>query len=344
MKAVVLREPGGPEVLRYEDIELLEPGRGEVIIKVHACSVNHLDIWIRKGLTAYGTVYPHVLGCDIAGIIEETGPDVEGFHGGERVFVDPGLRCFRCQFCLHGDDNICKTFGIIGATIWGGYAEYVKVPAVNVIRMPDSLDFLTAAAFPLTYQTSWHMLITRAGLRPGETVLIIGGASGIGIAAIQIAKLTGATVIATAGDEKKLEVLKRLGADYLINHSKEHIYEKVKEITLKEGVDVVFEHVGPATFSDSLRSLKKGGRLVTCGATTGSEVTVDLRYIFSRQLSILGSIMGTKSELLRITSLVERGLLKPVIDSVFPLKDAAQAHKKMEDRNLIGKIIISLEQ
>jgi NADPH:quinone reductase-like Zn-dependent oxidoreductase len=339
MKAAVLREPGGPEVLKIEDIKRPEPGKGEVLIRVHATSVNHLDIWIRKGLTAYGTKYPHILGADIAGIIEEVGPDVQGFRKGDRVFVDPGLRCFRCESCLSGNDNICRSFGIIGATIKGGYAEYAIVPEINVLRLPETIDFKTGAAFPLTYQTSWHMLIGRAGLRPGETVLVIGGASGIGIAAIQIAKLTGAFVIATAGDERKLEIIKTQGADYVINHSRESIYEKVKTIT-PEGVDVVFEHVGPATLMESIRSLRKGGRLVICGATTGPEVTVDLRYFFSRQLSILGSIMGTRAELIKITSLVEKGLLKPVIDSVFPLDEVSEAHRKMEDRKIAGKIII----
>ncbi len=339
MKAAVLREPGGPEVLKIEDIKRPEPGKGEILIKVHATSVNHLDIWIRKGLTAYGTKYPHIPGADIAGIVEEVGPNVQGFRKGDRVFVDPGLRCFSCEYCLSGNDNICRTFGIIGATINGGYAEYAIVPAINVLRLPDSIDFKTAAAFPLTYQTSWHMLIERAGLRAGETVLIIGGASGIGIAAIQIAKLTGAFVIATGGDEKKLEVIKAQGADYVINHSKESIYERVKTIK-PEGVDVVFEHVGPATLMDSLRSMKKGGRLVICGATTGPEANIDLRYLFSRQLSILGSIMGTRAELVKITSLVEKGLLRPVIDSIFPLEEVADAHRKMENRKIAGKIII----
>lgn len=340
MKAVVLKKPGGPEVLAYEDVSTPVPRDGEVLLKVEASSVNHLDIWIRKGLTAYGTKYPHILGCDITGTIVDMGTNVEDLKVGDKVFVDPGLRCFRCEFCLSGNDNICKTFGIIGATINGGYAEYTVLPAKNVIKLPETIDFKTAAAFPLTYQTSWHMLIGRAGLRPGETVLVIGGASGIGIAAVQIAKLGGAMVIATAGDHKKLELLSSIGADYVINHNRESIYEKVKTITDNQGVDVVFEHVGPATFIESIRSMKKGGRLVTCGATTGPEVNLDLRYIFSRQLSILGSIMGTRAELLKITGLIERGILRPVIDSVYPLKDAPEAHRKIENRAVTGKIIL----
>lgn len=340
MKAILLKKPGGPEVLTYDDINTPVPEAGEVLLKVEATSVNHLDIWIRKGLTAYGTKYPHILGCDIAGTIVDMGTNVEDLKVGDRVFVDPGLRCFRCEFCLSGNDNICKTFGIIGATINGGYAEYAVLPAKNVIKLPETIDFKTAAAFPLTYQTSWHMLIGRAGLRPGETVLVIGGASGIGIAAVQIAKLGGAMVIATAGDDKKLELLSSIGADHVINHNRESIYEKVKTITDNQGVDVVFEHVGPATFTDSIKSMKKGGRLVTCGATTGPEVNLDLRYIFSRQLSILGSIMGTRAELLKITGLIERGILRPVIDSVYPLKDAPEAHRKIENRAVTGKIIL----
>lgn len=340
MKAVVIKEFGSHHVLRIEDLPLPAIKRDEVLIKVFFTSINHLDIWVRSGLTAYGTKLPHIPGCDISGIVVEKGEEVEELNIGDRVLVDPGIRCFKCEFCLAGRDNICRTFGIIGATIDGGYREYAAFPKRNVIRISENIPLDVASAFPLTYMTSWHMLIDRAGLKPGERILIIGGTSGIGVAALQISRLIGAEVIATAGSDEKLEFLIKQGADHVINHEREDIYERVKELTHREGVDVVFEHVGPLVFEKCVKSLKKGGRLVTCGATSGQEVRLDLRYIFSRQLSIMGSIMGTRYELLRIIHLVERGLLKPVIDSIYPLMDAGEAHKKMEERRHIGKILL----
>ncbi len=342
MKAVVIREFGDPDVLRYEDIPEPSIKRDEVLIKVAYTSVNHLDIWVRRGLTAYGTKLPHIPGCDISGIIVDKGEDVRELNAGDRVMVDPGIRCMRCEFCLSGRDNICRTFGIVGATINGGYREYVAFPARDVIRIPDRIPLDVGAAFPLTYMTSWHMLLRRAGIAPGERILIVGGTSGIGIAALQIAKLAGMEVIATGGSDGKVEFLKKNGADYVINHEKENIYERVKEITHGEGVDVVFEHTGPSVFENVLRALKKGGRLVTCGATKGPEVRLDLRYLFSRELTVMGSIMGTRSELIRMTGLIEKGLLKPVIDSVYLLRNAKEAHKRMEERKHKGKILLKV--
>ncbi len=340
MKAVIMREFGAPDVLRYEDVPEPSIKRDEVLIRVSYTSINHLDIWVRTGLTAYGTKLPHILGCDISGIIVDKGEDVKEFNAGDRVIVDPGIRCMRCEFCLSGRDNICRTFGIVGATVSGGYREYVAFPARDIIKIPDNTPLDVSAAFPLTYMTSWHMLVNRAKITPGERILIVGGTSGIGIAALQISRLTGMEIIATAGSDDKLEFLKRNGADYIINHEREDIYERVKEFTGGEGVDVVFEHVGPSIFEKALRVLKKGGRLVTCGATRGPEVRLDLRYLFSRELTIMGSIMGTRSEHLRITGLVGKGLLKPVIDSVYPLKDTRDAHKRIEERRHIGKILL----
>ncbi|MBI5027089.1 MAG: zinc-binding dehydrogenase [Nitrospirae bacterium] len=343
MRAIIFDKFGGPEVLKFVDVPVPELRAGDVLIKVKATSVNHLDLWIRNGLTAYGTTLPHIPGCDIAGIVEDTGEGVSTVKTGEKVFVDPGMRCFKCDFCLDGNDNLCVKFGIIGATTDGGYAEYVRVPEVNVIRMPENLSFEEAAAFPLVYLTAWHMLIGRGKLQPGEDALIIAAGSGIGSAAIQIAKLAGAKVIATAGGEEKTEKLKSLAPDYIIDHSKEDIYEKAMAITDGRGVDLVFEHVGPATFSKSLRSLKKNGRMVICGATTGAEVNLDLRYVFSRQLNIHGSIMGRRSELLKITGLMAGKKLKPVIDSVYTLENAVRAHEKMESRAHFGKIVITVD-
>jgi len=343
MKAAVIEKFGGPEVIKIKELEKPFPRFGEVIIKVKAVSLNHLDIWVREGLTAYGTKLPHILGCDFAGEIVELGDGIENFKIGDKVFVDPGLRCFKCEFCIEGKDNLCKNFGIIGASKWGGYAEYAIISEKNLLHIPKGISFEIAAAFPLTYQTSWHMLMTLANLKAGEDVLIIGAASGIGIAAVQISKLAGARVIATVGGENKVGKLISLGADFVINHNSENIYQRVKDITKEKGVDIVFEHVGPATLSDSIKSLKKGGRLVFCGATTGADYNLQLRYIFSRQLSLLGSIMGTRRELLKITELVERGLLSPLIDSVFNLEQVKEAHKRMESRQHVGKIILKID-
>ncbi|MDA8169905.1 MAG: zinc-binding dehydrogenase [Nitrospiraceae bacterium] len=340
MKAIVLREFGGPDVLRYEEIERPVPHRGEVLVKVKAVSVNHVDIWVRSGLTAYGTKLPHVPGCDISGEVFEVAPDVKDWKPGDKVLVDPGIRDLKCEFCLTGRNNICDHFGIIGAAAWGGYAEYAKVNADNLLRIPRDMDFETAAAFPLTFMTAWHMLAGRACVTAGETVLVIAGGSGIGVAAIQIARLHGAKVIATAGGKEKTLKAADLGADYVIDHKSEDICQRVMDITRNRGVDVVFEHVGPATFGKSLRSLRKGGRLVTCGATTGPEVAMDLRYVFSRQLDIMGSIMGTRQELLRITELFAEKKLEAVIDQSFPLEEARRAHEKMEKSAHFGKLLL----
>ena len=340
MKAVVFHEHGGPEKLVYEDVPTPAPGEDEVLIRVKACSINHVDIWVRQGIPAYKTVMPHISGCDVAGVVEAVGPNVAGITRGEKVIVAPGLSCFRCAYCLSGQDNMCIAYKIVGAHTNGGYAEYISVPAINVLPMPGVLRFEDAASFPLAFMTAWHMLITRAELKAGQEVLILGAGSGIGIAAIQIAKLAGAWVIAAAGRDDKLEKAKALGADEVIHYRREDFSNKIRELTGGKGVDVVFEHVGPETWEKSLTSLAKNGKLVTCGATTGPEAKTDLRYIFSRQLSILGSMMGTRSDLLEVTKLIEIGKLKPVIDSVFPLKEARKAQERMLERNIFGKLVL----
>jgi NADPH:quinone reductase-like Zn-dependent oxidoreductase len=281
-----------------------------------------------------------VPGSDVAGEIVALGDGVTNFKVGDKVIVNPNLTCGECEWCRMGEDSMCQSFGIFGAKCWGGYAEYAKVPARNLIPMPENLTFEQAAAFPLTFLTAWHMLITRAGLKPGERVLVVAAGSGVGVAAVQIAKLAGAFVIATAGTDEKCEKAKALGADAVINHSRENIAEKVRELTDGRGVDVVFEHVGPAVFEQCLRSLAKGGRLVTCGATTGPTASFDIRFLFSRQLSIIGSMMGRTSELLTIVRLVGEGKLKPVIDRIFPLAEAAKAHEVLESRNFFGKLVL----
>lgn len=341
MKAVVITEHGGPEKLSYQEVERPLPSRGEVLIRVKACSINHLDIWLREGIPAYKIDFPHICGSDVAGVVEEVGEGVEGIKVGERVVLSPGVSCYRCRPCMEGNDNLCESYRIRGAGTQGGYAEYTVARAIDVFPIPSGLSFEEAAAFPLTFLTAWHMLITRAGLKPGEDVLVIGAGSGVGSAAIKIAKFAGARVFATAGREEKLKKALEIGADEVIDHSKEDFSDRVRRLTGGKGVEVVFEHVGPATWERSLKSLAKNGRLVTCGATTGPKVSIDLRFIFSRQFSILGSIMGTRKEFLTILDLVGRGALRPAIDSVFPLREAARAQERMMRREGFGKIILA---
>lgn len=342
MKAVVFHEFGGPEKLVYTDVPDPRIGDDEALIRVKACSVNHLDIWIRQGIPAYKLTLPHISGCDIVGIVEAAGRDIDSgrIKTGDGVIVAPGLSCFKCANCLAGMDNLCESYRIIGAQVDGGYAEYAKVPGINLFPMPEEISFEEAAAFPMTFLTAWHMLIERARLAPGENVLVIAAGSGIGVAAVQIARLAGARVIATAGTDEKLEAVKALGADEAINHTREDVAKRVKDFTYGKGADVVFEHVGPATWDKSIASLAKNGRLITCGATTGPEVRIDLRYLFMRQQTLMGSVMGTRRELLQITQLIGKKRLKPVIDSTYPLSEARQAQERMLSRRNFGKIIL----
>src|SRR3954466_12834295 len=316
MKAVRIHEFGGPEVLRYEDVSDPQPRKDQVLVRVKACAMNHLDIWVRKGLP--GVTLPHILGSDVAGEVVEVGEYVTGFKAGQRVLLAPMHFCNHCAKCVAGLQNQCPEFSVLGNAVDGGNCELIAVPAANVIPIPDSLDFNQAASVPLVFLTAWHMLVGRAGIRPGQTVLVLGGSSGVGIAAIQIAKLFHCRVITTAGDEKKLEKAHALGADYVINHYQQKISEEVRKITNKEGVDIVMEHVGAATWDESVRSLKPAGTLVTCGATSGFEAKIDLRFLFSRQLSLVGSYMGTMSELHDAMKHVFSGVLKPVVDRAFP--------------------------
>lgn len=340
MKAVLFREHGGPEKLLYEEVPMPAMGPEEVLIRVKACALNHLDIWIRQGNPAYPMPLPHISGSDIAGVVEEVGSQVDGLRVGESVFVSPGLSCWRCEFCLAGQDNYCRTYSIIGAIRDGGYAEYVSVPFRNVLPMPDNLTFEQAASFPLVSVTASHMLFALAGLQHGETVLIMGAGSGVGSMAVQMAKLAGARVITTVGSDDKIPKAVLLGADAVINHAKENVVERVRLLTEGKGVDVVIEHIGPDVWNLSLQALSKGGRLITCGATTGTEVKLDLRYLFSRQLTIKGSYMGTRAELVKAAELIGQGRLKPVIDRIFPLQEARAAQELMLSRKFFGKIVL----
>ena len=339
MKAVRIHQFGGPEVLRYEDIPDPLLRKDQVTVRVRACSLNHLDVWVRKGLP--GVKLPHILGSDIAGEVAEIGEYVSGFTTGQRVLVAPMHFCGHCENCVEGLQNQCRTFTVLGNGVDGGNCELIAVPPANVIPIPESLGFAQAASVPLVFVTAWHMRVGRAGMRPGQTVLVLGASSGVGIAAIQIAKLFHCRVITTAGDEAKLAKGKELGADYGINHYQQKISEEVRKIT-KEGVDIVVEHVGGATWDESVRSLKSGGTLVTCGATTGPNVAIDLRHLFARQLSLLGSYMGTMGELHEVFKHVFAGRLKPVVDRVFPLSEIRAAHEYLEKSQMFGKVVLSI--
>ena len=340
MKAVRIHQFGGPEVLTYEDIPDPILRKDQVLVRVKACSLNHLDVWVRKGLP--GVKLPHILGSDIAGEVAEVGEYVSSFAVGQRVMIAPMHFCGHCVKCLAGLQNQCREFTVLGNAVDGGNCEFIAVPAANVIAIPATLNFNQAASVPLAFVTAWHMLVGLAQVRPGQTVLILGASSGVGIAAIQIAKLFHCRVITTAGDEAKLEKGRALGADYGINHYQQKISEEVRKIKNKEGVDIVVEHVGAATWDESLRSLKSGGKLVTCGATTGSSVGMDLRHLFARQLTLLGSYMGTMSELHEVLGHVFAGRLKPVVDRIFPLSEIRAAHEYLEKSQMFGKIVLNL--
>jgi NADPH:quinone reductase-like Zn-dependent oxidoreductase len=342
MKAVVFHQHGGPEVLKYTDAPEPALRANDVLVGVKACALNHLDLWVRRGLPNVPLPLPHIPGSDVAGEIAKIGADVTTIRVGQKVVLAPLVSCGKCPACLGGLDNHCRQATNLGYMIDGGCAEFVRAPEVNCLAYPEGLTWEEAAAIPLVFQTAWHMLITRAELQPGEDVLILGAGSGVGSAAIQIAKFFGARVLTTAGSEEKLAKAKELGADHLINYKTQKIRDEVRRITDKRGVDVVVEHVGAATWEDSLSSLAPTGRLVTCGATTGYDAKVDVRFLFSRQLSLLGSYMGTKSELHRVMKLVAAGKLKPVVDRVFPLAEAATAHAYLESSSQFGKVVLSV--
>ena len=339
MKAIRIHEFGGPEVLRYQDVPDPKPRNDQVLVRVRACAMNHLDLWVRKGLP--GVNLPHIPGSDAAGEIVEVGEYVTGLKPGQRVLIAPMHFCNHCAKCVAGLQNQCPEFTVLGNAVDGGDCELMAVPAVNVIPIPDNLDFNHAASVPLVFLTAWHMLVGRAGIRPGQTLLVLGANSGVGIAAIQIAKLFHARVITTAGDEQKMQKARELGADYVINHYQQKISEEVRRITNKEGCDIVLEHVGAATWEESMKALKPGGTLVTCGATSGPQVGIELRFLFTRHLSLLGSYMGTMGELHEVLGHVFAGRLKPVVDTTFPLKEIRAAHEYMEKSQMFGKIVLT---
>ena len=340
MRAVVINRHGGPDVLEEATVEDPSPRPGEAVVRVRACALNHLDVWTRRGLPGRSVPFPHILGCDIAGEIL-TSPIPE-LPVGMRVMVSPGVSCGRCLQCLSGADNACRNYRVLGAQIPGGYAEKVACPAQNVIPIPESLPYAQAAAFPLVFLTAWHMLVGKARLFAGEDVLVWGASSGVGSAAVQIAKYLGARVIATAGNPEKRAAAELLGADHVLDHGRDDIVAEVKRLTGKKGVEVVFEHVGKSTWERSILCLAHKGRLVTCGATTGPEATTDLRFLFSKQLTLMGTYMGSKGELLEVAALLFEGKLHSVVDSVLPLALARKAHERLEKSDHFGKIVLDV--
>ena len=341
MKVARIHRHGGPEVLVYEDAPEPQIKANEILLRVRACALNHLDLFVRGGISGMTFTMPHVLGSDIAGEVVRVGELCERVQPGWRVLLSPGLSCRQCSQCVAGHDNLCRRYTMFGYRVDGGNAEFLAAPEYTAIQIPDDMSFEEAAAVPLVFLTAWHMLMARAHLEPGEDVLVLGASSGVGSAAIQIAKLFQCRVIATAGGDVKLAKARDLGADHTIDHYRQDISAEVRKLTGKRGVDVVIEHVGTATWQKSVESLAPAGRLVTCGATTGYDAKLDLRFLFSRQLSLLGSFMGTMGELHRVLQFVFRGQLKPVIDKVYPLAEIRAAHERLENKEQFGKVVVT---
>ena len=342
MKAVRFHRHGGPDVLQYEEAPDPEPNSDEALVRVKACALNHLDLWARNGLPNVAIPLPHISGSDIAGVIEQVPPEEKQINEGDEVIVNPGIGCGRCERCLSGKDNQCRDYTIIGYGVDGGYAELVKVRRTHLIRKPAGMSFEEAASFPLVFETAYHMLATKARAGPGDTVLVLAANSGVGSAAVQVAKLLGAKVIATAGDADKMEKARMLGADSTINHYEQDVLVEVRRLTGKRGVDIVVEHVGKATWGWSVKALVKGGRLVTCGATTGADAVTDLRYVYNRELTVYGSFMAGVGELPEVVRLFEEKRLKTIVDSVFPLVKAAEAQARLESSKHFGKIVLTV--
>ena len=340
MRAVYLERFGGPDVLTFGDRPAPSPKPGEALVRVRACGINHLDLWVRAGLKGLEPEMPHILGNDVVGEITELGAGVTHLSAGQKTLVNPTLSCGHCPACANGDDNLCRDYDVLGRRRNGGYAEFVCVPAANCLPFPENLSWEQAAAVPLVFLTAWHMLVTRAHVRAGEDVLVIGAGSGVGSAAVQIARLHGARVIATAGTPAKLERARGLGAHETIDHASEDVAARARALTGKKGVDVVFEHVGGPVFEAAVAALARNGRLVTCGATIGNRVTLNLDLLFGRHLTLLGSWMGRRSDLNDVLEHVAAGTLRPVVDSILPLAEARRAHERLEARDTFGKLVL----
>ena len=340
MKAVYFERFGGPDVLVHGERPDPVAGPGEALVRVRACSINHLDLWVRRGLPGLDPEMPHILGNEIVGEIVAVGAGVTQVAPGLKTLVNPTLSCGACPACAAGDDNLCRSYDVIGRRRNGGYAELVAVPAANCLPYPENLAWEQAAAVPLVFLTAWHMLVTRARVKAGEDVLVIGAGSGVGSAAIQVARLHGARVIATAGGAAKLARARELGADEVIDHTTEDIAQRARALSGKKGVEVVVEHVGGRVFEAAVAALARDGRLVTCGATTGHKVSLDVNVLFGRHLALMGSWMGRRSDLDDALRHIASGALQPVVDSVRPLAEARAAHERIEARAHFGKLVL----
>ncbi len=339
MRAAIFHEHGGPEVVRIEQVERPRPGRGEVLVQVRASAMNHLDLWVRRGIPIETTM-PHIGGSDIAGVIAEVGDEVDAARVGERVVINPSLWCGRCWACARGEESMCVRFRILGEHTNGGFAEFVAAEADHVYRIPDEMAFEDAAAIPISYMTAWRALVTRAALKPGEDVLVIGASGGTALAAVQIARLMGARVFAVTRGAEKVERIRELGADVVYDRAETDWARAVFKDTDRRGVDVVVENVGAPTWAGSVRALANGGRLVTYGGTAGPKVELDIRSVFWRQIQVIGSTMASRGEFEDLLRVVFAGRLRPVVDSVMPLDDARAAHERLEAGGQLGKVVL----
>ncbi len=340
MKALAFHEHGGLDKLKYQDVADPKIGAGDVLVRVKAAALNHLDLFVREGIPGLKLPLPFWSGCDIAGDIVEVGGSVSGVAVGDRVVVNPNLECGRCEYCQKGQHSLCMTYGILGEHTHGGLAEYVKVDGRKVIKLPDAVTYENAAAFVLVNMTAWRMLTSQARLRAGEDLLIIGVGGGVSSTAVQIGKLCGARVWVTSSSDEKLERARALGADECINYAKEDWVKVIAQKTGRRGVDVVLENVGAATWPGAIRALAKGGRLVTCGGTSGPICETDVRQVFWKQISIIGSTMSTNAELAEVMGQLFRGRLKAIVDSVTPLKDGVAAQQRLAEGKQFGKIVL----
>jgi NADPH:quinone reductase-like Zn-dependent oxidoreductase len=343
MKALLFHTHGGPEVLEYTDFPTPEPGEGQVLVKLEAAALNRVDIWTRDGWPGIKLQYPHILGADGAGMVAGVGACVTDWKIGDRVVINSNLGCGYCPACISGQDNRCREWHLLGETVRGTYAQYIAIPARNLYPIPADFEVHKAAAAALVFHTAWHSLIVRGSLKPGESVLVVGASGGVNSASIQIAKLAGATVYVVGSNQEKLKLAESLGADYLIDRSKEENWSKtVYGLTAKRGVEVVVDNVG-TTFPLSFRAAAKGGRILTVGNSGGAKFEIDNRQIFGKHLSVLGSTMGTRADFATVMDLVFAGKLKPVIDRDFPLKGAVAAQERLARGEQLGKITLSIE-
>jgi NADPH:quinone reductase-like Zn-dependent oxidoreductase len=343
MLAAVIRRHGEPDVLELAEIPTPVPDYGEVRVAVRAVALNHLDLWVRRGLPALEVPLPHVGGSEVSGVVDAVGPGVDDWVAGDAVIVNPSLPCHRCAACRHGEHPLCETYKILGEHVHGGAAEYVVVRGDRLYPKPPTMSFVEAAATPLVFQTAWRSLVTRARVRPGEDVLVLGASGGVATAAIQIAALAGARVIAVTSSPERCDAVTDLGADVAVDRTQEPWSKAVWLATGRRGADIVVENVGEATWPDSLRSAARGGRIVTYGATTGHAAQTDLRYVFWRQLTILGSSMATDGEFDDVMHLVTQGKLRPVVGHVLDLQDIGDAHELLERGGVIGKIVLRVQ-